>query len=60
MIINLKTAKMLSTTVERRPLLGPQGIKQKLTNYDYTDVRCCAGFWTPGCRDYPRALVAGV
>jgi hypothetical protein len=20
----------------------------------------CAGFWTPGCRHYPRALVAGV
>jgi hypothetical protein len=25
-----------------------------------TRVRICAGFWTPGCRDYPRALVAGV
>src|SRR5712664_1186383 len=24
------------------------------------NVCYCAGFWTPGCRDYPRALVAGV
>jgi hypothetical protein len=23
-------------------------------------VRVCAGFWTPGRRDYPRALLAGV
>jgi hypothetical protein len=22
--------------------------------------RCCAGFWTTGCRHYPRALAAGV
>src|SRR5712691_1473695 len=24
------------------------------------DVVRCAGFWTPGCRHYPRALAAGV
>ena len=24
------------------------------------EVAFCAGFWTPGCRHYPRALVAGV
>ena len=34
MIINLKTANMLSITLKRRPLLGRAGIEQ-LTNYDY-------------------------
>ena len=40
MIVNLKTAKMLSITLKRRPLPGRAGIEQ-LTNYDYPDVR----FW---------------
>jgi hypothetical protein len=34
MIINPKTAKMLSVTLKRRPLLDRAGIEQ-LTNYDY-------------------------
>jgi len=38
MTINLKTAKMLSITLKRRPLPGRAGIEQ-LTNYDYPDVR---------------------
>jgi hypothetical protein len=40
MIINLKTAKMLSITLKRCPLLGRARIEQ-LTNYNYPDVR----FW---------------
>jgi len=38
MIVNLKTAKVLSITLKRRPLPGRAGIEQ-LTNYDYPDVR---------------------
>jgi len=38
MIINLKTANMLSITLTRRPLLGLARIEQ-LTNYDYPMVR---------------------
>ncbi len=38
MIVNLKTAKVLSITLTRRPLLDRAAIEQ-LTNYDYPDVR---------------------
>jgi len=38
MIVNLKTAKVLSITLKRRPLLHRAAIEQ-LTNYDYPDVR---------------------
>jgi hypothetical protein len=41
MIINLKTAKMLSITVKRHPLVGRTGIEQ-LTKYDCPDIRFLA------------------
>jgi hypothetical protein len=40
MIIIPKTAKMLSVTLKRRPLLDCAGIEQP-ANYDHPDVRSC-------------------
>jgi hypothetical protein len=42
MIINLKTAKMLSITLKRRPLLGRAGIEQltRLHSFIIEFIRC--------------------
>jgi hypothetical protein len=46
MIVNFKTAKALSISLKRRPLLGRAAVEQ-LTNYDYPDVR----FWQRQCEN---------
>jgi hypothetical protein len=53
--IHLKTAKTLGIDVRSTLLATADESSNNSAHAVF-----CAGFWTPGCRHYPRGFVAGV